>query len=46
MSLVVPTQSSTISTARLPTGADAITETINPDVLQWGFALACSGASP
>jgi hypothetical protein len=44
--VAVPTRSATVSTTTLPTGATAIAETINPTILQWGFALEYSLVTP
>jgi len=37
--VALPTQSTTLSTTTLPSGATAVTETVNPNVLLWSFAL-------
>src|ERR1700716_1890082 len=40
--VALPTQSITLSTRTLPTGATAVTETVNPNILLWSFALEYS----
>jgi hypothetical protein len=40
--VALPTQSTTLSTVTLPTGATAVTETVNPNILLWSFALEYS----
>jgi hypothetical protein len=40
--VALPDQSKTFTTLTLPTGATAGTEIVNPDILQWGFALEYS----
>jgi hypothetical protein len=40
--VALPTRSATVSTVTLPTGATAVTDMINPNVLQWGFTLQYS----
>lgn len=40
--VALPTQSTTLSTRTLPTGATAVTETVNPNILLWSFALEYS----
>jgi hypothetical protein len=37
--VALPTQSTTLSPTTLPTGATAVTETVNPNILLWSFAL-------
>jgi len=40
--VALPTQSTTLSTTTLPTGATAITATVTPNLLLWSFALEYS----
>ena len=40
--VALPTRSITLSTRTLPTGATAVTETVNPNILLWSFALEYS----
>ena len=40
--VALTTQSITLSTRTLPTGATAVTETVNPNILLWSFALEYS----
>jgi len=37
--VALPTRSTTLSTVTLPMGGTSVTETVNPNILQWGFAL-------
>jgi hypothetical protein len=40
--IALPTRSTTLSTVTLPMGGTSVTETVNPNILQWGFALEYS----
>ena len=40
--VALPTRSTTLGTMTLPTGATAFTEIVNPNILQWSFALEYS----
>src|ERR1700682_3938327 len=42
LGVALTTQSTTLSTRTLPAGATAVTETVNPNILLWSFALEYS----
>jgi hypothetical protein len=42
LGVAVPTRSTTLATSTLPTGTTAVTETVNPNILLWSFALEYS----
>jgi hypothetical protein len=42
VAVAVPTDATTLATTALPTSGTALSETINPKILQWGFALEYS----